>query len=311
MTAWLPLLITLGAFGCIAGIVFVLGRYLAGQAAVNRRLSASASGTGNVGAAEPVSTGVLASIASRVNERKFGIEGILRAKLRTDLIRAGYFSDAAIRGYVLIRLGAVIVIPTITFLIFRSTVTNPNFLIMISVVAVSALIGIIGPDAYLSRRRRLLQWEYRVTFPDLTDMLVVCVDAGLGLDGALNRIWPEVAKRNAALGTNMAILSVETRAGRSLSDALSAFAERLGLDEARSFATMLRQSLELGTDIGDALRVFSDEMRAKRLLRAEEIANQLPVKIVLPLGAFIFPVILMTVMVPTVIRLFYIFHTVH
>jgi tight adherence protein C len=311
MTAWLPLLITLAAFGCIAGIVFVLGCYLAARATVNRRLSASPSGTGSARAAEPAAASIFASITNRVNERTFGIEGTLRARLRNDLIRAGYFSDAAIRGYVLIRLGAVIVIPTITFLVLQSVAANLNFLIMMSAVALSALISIIGPDAYLSRRRRLLQWEYRISFPDLTDMLVVCIDAGLGLDGALNRIWPEVAKRNAALGTNMAILSVETRAGRSLSDALSAFAERLDLDEARSFATMLRQSLELGTDIGDALRVFSDEMRAKRLLRAEEIANQLPVKIVLPLGAFIFPVILMTVMVPTIIQLVHIFQQVH
>jgi tight adherence protein C len=75
------------------------------------------------------------------------------------------------------------------------------------------------------------------------------------------------------------------------------------LEEARTFVAMLRQSLELGTDIGDALRVFGDEMRDKRLLRAEELANKLPVKIVLPLGMCIFPVVLMVVMVPVIIRL--------
>ena len=86
-------------------------------------------------------------------------------------------------------------------------------------------------------------------------------------------------------------------------DALDSLADRLGLEEARSFAGMLRQSIELGTDISEALRVFSDEMRDRRLLRAEEQANKLPVKMVAPLGACIFPVILMTVMLPVVVRL--------
>ena len=92
-------------------------------------------------------------------------------------------------------------------------------------------------------------------------------------------------------------------AGRSTADALGTFADRLNIDEVRAFVITLRQSLELGTDIGDALRVFSDEMRAKRLLRAEETANKLPVKMVIPLGGFIFPVILLLVMLPVILRL--------
>ena len=105
------------------------------------------------------------------------------------------------------------------------------------------------------------------------------------------------------MGMNLTLLAAETRAGRSTADALGTFADRLNIDEARSFLILLRQSLELGTDVGAALRVFSDEMRGKRLLRAEETANKLPVKMVLPLGAFIFPVILMVVLVPVLIRL--------
>ena len=99
------------------------------------------------------------------------------------------------------------------------------------------------------------------------------------------------------------------RAGRSTMDALGSLADRIGIDEARSLVAMLRQSIELGTDVGDALRVFSDEMRDRRLLRAEERANQLPVKMVGPLGLFIFPVILGLVLLPVVIRLFTAFST--
>jgi len=170
-------------------------------------------------------------------------------------------------------------------------------------VAVSALIAVLGPDAFISRRQTLRQHEYRLIFPDLIDMLVVCVDAGLSLDAAFSRIRPEVSKQSRALGTNLAFMGAETRAGRSMPDALGTLADRLNIDEARAFVILLRQSLELGTDVGEALRVFSEEMRGRRLLRAEETANKLPVKMVLPLGAFIFPVILMVVLVPVVIRL--------
>jgi tight adherence protein C len=133
-------------------------------------------------------------------------------------------------------------------------------------------------------------------------MLVVCIDAGLGLDASFGRIRPEVAKRSRALEANLAILGAEVRAGRSTADALDSFADRVNLDEVRAFVLALRQSLELGMDVADALRVFSDEMRDKRLLRAEETANKLPVKMVIPLGVCIFPVILMVMMLPVAIR---------
>ena len=133
-------------------------------------------------------------------------------------------------------------------------------------------------------------------------MLVVCVDAGLSLDAAFNRIRPEVSKQSRALGTNLMLMGAETRTGRGTPDALAALADRLNIDEVRAFVILLRQSLEFGTDVARHC-VFSATMRGKRLLRAEETANQLPVKMVLPLGAFIFPVILMVVLVPVVIRL--------
>src|SRR5260370_21554864 len=135
------------------------------------------------------------------------------------------------------------------------------------------------------------------------DVWVGGMEAGLSLEGALDRVSGEITRQNRHLGANLQILSAERRAGRSTIDALDSLADRLGLDEARSLSAMLRQSIELGTDVGDALRVFSDDMRDSRLMRAEERANQLPVKMVGPLGLFIFPVILGIAMVPVIIRL--------
>ena len=299
-----PMLIAVMAFASVAIIVFVLGRYVATRSLMLRRLPVPTSSLQSGGSSESAMANVfLGSLAGKLDEKKFGIEGQIRTKLRRDLIRAGYFSDQAIRLYILTRLSLVLVIPTITYIFTVIFYSGTGFYESLAVVAVSALIAILGPDAYIARRQRIQQQEYRIVFPDLLDMLVVCTDAGLSMDGAFARIQPEVSRQSHALGMNLIFLGAETRAGRSTADALAAFADRLNIDEARAFVITMRQSLELGTDVGEALRVFSGEMRNKRLLRAEETANKLPVKMVIPLGGLIFPVILMVVLLPIIIKL--------
>jgi tight adherence protein C len=312
MAGNVPLLVAIIAFGCVALIVFVMGRYVADQASMQRRLPIGTSAS----RPEAVSNDVipnffLASLTGKIDEKRFGIEGPIRTKLRRDLIRAGYFSDNAIRIYILCRLGAVVALPTVAFVLAQVFFTDFGYFKMLGLVAITGLLGVLGPDAYIARRQRLLQDQYRLVFPDVIDMLVVCIDAGLSLDGAFSRIQPEVSKQSYALGVNLVLLGAETRAGRSTADALGNLADRLNIDETRAFGVMLRQSLELGTDVGDALRVFSDELRGKRLLRAEETANKLPVKMVFPLGAFIFPVILMVIMVPVALKLISIANQMH
>ena len=149
----------------------------------------------------------------------------------------------------------------------------------------------------------MLQDKYRVTFPDLLDMLVVCVNAGLSLEAALNRVMQELGPENAELRANLNLMAGEMRAGRSSVEALKDCAERLGLPEAISLATLLQQSIELGTDVASSLTTFSDEMRDKRMSRAEEKAAALPPKLTLPLGLFIFPVVLIVVLTPVVLRI--------
>jgi tight adherence protein C len=300
-----PLLVTILAFGSVALVVFIVARYAGSQAAMQRRLPipVSTSQSGGSSSEVAVPNVFLGSLAGKFDEKTFGIEGPIRTKLRRDLTRAGYFSDQAIQFYIMIRLGLVVVLPLMFFFLTHIFFPDLSLYSRLAIVAISALIAVLGPDAYIARRQRIRQTEYRLVFPDLLDMLVVCTDAGLALDAAIARIRPEVSKQSRVLGVNLSLLGSETRAGRSTADALGAFAERLNIDEARAFTILLRQSLELGTDIGNALRVFSDEMRNKRLLRAEETANKLPVKIVMPLGGLIFPVILMIVLVPVVIRL--------
>jgi tight adherence protein C len=247
-----------------------------------------------------LASGFDALVATIFDEKRFGIEGSVRTKLRRELIRAGFFRVDAIKYYIFARVVSVVLLGIAA--LFAAQFLS-NWYLKLGLAAVLILLGVLGPDAYIARRKRLLHRGYRIAFPDMLDLLVVCIDAGLSLDASLGRISGEVGQQNRYLGANLQIMGAEMRAGRSTIDALASLADRLGLDEARSLAAMLRQSIELGTDVGDALRVFSDDMRDRRLVRAEERANQLPVKMVGPLGLFIFPVILGIAMVPVIIRL--------
>ncbi|WP_197033734.1 type II secretion system F family protein [Bradyrhizobium sp. URHD0069] len=230
--------------------------------------------------------------------------------MRQELLRAGFFHADAINYYIFWRIGLVIALPVLGYAMAVILMPGYGPIAKLGFVVLLTVLAILGPDAYIARRQRVLTDEYATTFPDLLDLMVVCVDAGLGLEAALNRISEEIIKKSRALGMNLLLLGAETRAGRSTIDALASFADRLGLDEARAFVGTLRQSIELGSDVGDALRVFSDEMRDKRLLRAEEQANKLPVKMVIPLGACIFPVILLLILFPVMVKLVTVFKTV-
>jgi tight adherence protein C len=258
-----PLLITVLAFIAVAAAVFVIGQFVAVQMRVRQRIAAQG---GDVEAAPGLAAGFDALVSSFFDERRFGVEGSVRAKLRRELVRAGFFRVDAINYYIFFRMATVVVLPTVAYLLVAQFLGDSDWYIKLALVAVVMFLAVLGPDAYIARRTRKLQDGFRIAFPDMLDLMVVCVDAGLSLEAALDRISGEITRQNRHLGMNLLILGSETRAGRSTIDALSSFADRVGLDEARSFVAMLRQSIELGTNVGDALRVFSDEMRDRRLL---------------------------------------------
>lgn len=304
-TDWTPLIIAGLAFFAMAGIAFAAGQYYVKAAEFNRRLQPPQ-------AISPASAGVEGGIATLVarhfDEKRFGVDAAARGKLRLSLVQAGYFRRDAINFYVFWRLAAVILLPLAVEVVFRVAALDIGFTRKLVAIALAAALGIFAPDGFISRKQRRLAAEYRVVFPDIMDLLIVCVDAGLSLEGALDRITSEISKRSRSFGINLAVMSSEMRAGRSFIDALGSLAERLIIPEARSLVALLRQSRELGSDVGEALRVFSEEMREKRVLRAEEKANKLPVKMLLPLALFIFPVVLGTVMLPIAIRLLAVLH---
>jgi tight adherence protein C len=177
----------------------------------------------------------------------------------------------------------------------------------LAVAVVLALLALYGPDYVLKSRRTRREREYTEGFPDLLDLLVASVEAGLSLDAAVSRVTEELERRYPNLTIHLRFLVLELRAGRARKDAWSAFADRLGIDDARALATMLRQAEEMGTSLGETLAVFSGDMRAKRMLRAEEKALALSAKLTVPLIVFIFPALLGALMLPAAVRLIDVF----
>lgn len=169
-------------------------------------------------------------------------------------------------------------------------------------VLAAGMMGYMAPSLYLDRRIKARQLEHRAGFPDFMDLLVVCADAGLSMEASLDRVGRELSDSYPSLSGNIHMATLEIRAGRTLSEALEHLADRLGLEEARAFATLLQQSAELGSSLTDALRVYSDDMRHKRLSSAEEKAYSLPAKLSVPLVLCIFPVLVIVTMLPAYIR---------
>ena len=298
MIDFVPYLFVALAFGSVAAVVFVTGQYYAARVHMERRLPVS---PGRLGAPPEGPLHSFYAIAAKLySENRLAA---VREKARRDLQRAGYFGTDAVSTYLIARLMALVAFPALILIATGFFPAGTPPLLSVLLVLTAFFIAIAGPNAYLARRHRLLVRQFRLIFPDLLDLLVVCVDAGLTLDGAFDRVRNEIGKRSAPLGMNLELMGAEMRAGRSMIEALGSLADRLDLDEADSLVSMLRQSIELGSDVADSLRVFSDDMREKRLLRAEEAANKLTVKMVLPLGLFIFPVVLLVVMLPVMIKL--------
>jgi tight adherence protein C len=289
------------AFMAVAGIAFAVGQLVVSRNRLQRRLPAGAKITDALTGATGDSIG--AFVAERFTEDRLGIDRGFRQELRLKLARAGYFSQNAVRLYVFARVCAVVLVPSIALAAWALLLPNLSSLEFALAVAASAGVGVLGPDAYLSHRQSKQIGEYRLNFPDLLDLLTVCVTAGLTVEASFERIRDRLSKRSRALGRNIELMGAEMRAGRSSVDALASFAVRLGLDEAASFVAVLRHSVELGGDVAATLREFSEDMRSKRMLQAEKKANELPVKMVIPLALGIFPVILMIVLLPVILKL--------
>jgi tight adherence protein C len=222
--------------------------------------------------------------------------------LRQQLIAAGYAAPYAPRVYTLIRLVLVIALPIVMLVFFWMTGSSPSLIKLYFTLVIAAALGLYIPNIFIRAKADRRQRELINAFPDALDLMLVCVEAGLGLEAAFARIGMEMTTSHPLLAEQFGAVVLELRAGRSHEDALRRMADRAGADDIRAFATLLIQSTKLGSSISQTLRTYSAEMREKRRLRAEEKAHRLPVLISIPLVACMLPTMIGVLMLPAAIR---------
>jgi tight adherence protein C len=190
----------------------------------------------------------------------------------------------------------------LAFIVLRAS-NQTSGLSLVMYLAVAALIGCYLPNFVLYLMTRSRKREIFENFPDAADLMLVCVEAGLGLDAGLVKVTDEIRMKSIALAEELHWTNLEMRAGGTREKSLRNLAMRTGVEEIGIFATMLTQADKFGTSIGESLRVFSDDLRHKRQVRAEEIAAKIPTKMLIPLVLCIFPSILMVILGPAAIQI--------
>jgi tight adherence protein C len=219
------------------------------------------------------------------------------------LINAGYRSGKApvffLGAKLLLAVGIVCLVTAIPAqLLGFPTISKLTFYYVLA-----AACGYYAPALWLRRAIASRKDSLQRAIPDALDLMVVCVEAGLGLDQAIGRVGEEVNRTHPELGDELKVLGLELRTGVSRQEALKNLAHRTDLEEVKNLVAMLVQTDRFGTSIGQALRVHSDSMRTTRRLKAEELAAKLPVKLLLPLIFFIFPSIIVVTVGPAGVRM--------
>ena len=219
------------------------------------------------------------------------------------LYRAGFYSPAALPVFYAIRIGVCALVFFALLIGVRYFFPSAPILLIFIPAFLYAVLFLFLSNIHLDRLGKRREQASRRGFPDFMDLMIVCADAGMSLEAATEKVANEITYTHKILGIHLKIMTLEMRAGRPLRDALHNLAERLKIAEAKTLAILFKQSEELGASLTHTLRVYSAEMRERRIIAAEEKANALPVKMVLPLGLCVFPVMLIMILLPVWVRM--------
>lgn len=288
----------------VIGSVIAVSRLAPSQPQVMRRLDELA--PGGVAARDTVRrrhrqdrAARLQAILEQVGSR---VEGTRRdlPEVRLFLLHAGYSRPSAVPVYLGARLLLALSFAGVLLLLIPLAGARPALAIFGAIWG--GLLGWIMPVFMVGRRVKARQLEIVKALPDALDLLVVCVEAGLGLNQALVRVADEIGTVSTVLGDQLTLTNLEIRAGTARDDALRNLAERTGVDDLQSFVGMLIQTDRFGTSIAQALRTHSEVLRTKRRQRAEEAAAKTAIKMLFPLVFFIFPAMFVVILGPAVIQ---------
>lgn len=225
------------------------------------------------------------------------------AKTEHQLVQAGYDGPMAPLAYGVIRVALLIALPLLVGLVAPKTSFNN----LILCVAAAGIFAMLLPMWYLTRAVRLRQERLRRSLPDALDLLVVCIEAGISLDAALLRVAKDLGTAHPELAAELLVVNQKTNAGMTRADALRGLWTRTGVEEVRTLVTHVVQGERWGTSIGKVLRVYAETLRRQRRQAAEKKAATAPVKMLLPLGVFIFPALLLVIMGPIMLNVMTLF----
>jgi tight adherence protein C len=215
-----------------------------------------------------------------------------RGRLQTRLIEAGYRRPSAVIVYMGTRVGLALALP-LSFLVLTSTWGFPK-LQLLGLLLLATGAGYVAPGVWVDRRRHRRQIAIEHSLPDALDLMVVCVQAGLGIVASLDRVVRDLARTHPILSAEFELAIYEIRAGKATTDALRALAARTGVSEIHALVAMLVQTERFGTGIADTLRIHADALRSRRMQRAEELANKAPLKMLFPTALIFFATLIVS-----------------
>ncbi len=224
-----------------------------------------------------------------------------RDALRTGLVRAGFRRREAVLALLGSKIVLAVGVPLLWLVVAYST-GQPGGRVFLGAV-LGAVLGFYLPTLFIAYRQSARHDTVLTSLPDALDLLVICVEAGLGISAALQRVAVEMRIASPVLAAELVLVNQEMQTGVSRTDALRNLAERTGVDEVYSLVAMLIQTDRLGTSVGQALRAHADSMRTKRRQRAEQLARKATVKLAFPLVLLIFPALLLVLLGPAAIQL--------
>jgi len=295
----MELLIAVGVFGLISGVVYfvVASRAPVSDEVIQRRLeniSARADTSRQIHLHEDEEITFWESVANFFFGDKELPDRFNNASRR--LHQAGYRGNRAVRIFWGLRIFLCIALGFGGLLV--ALLSNASMQDFLMLTGVGALAGYMLPALTVFRKARARVLEMRETLPDTLDLIVVCVEAGMGVDAALNRVGREQNSQGLALGEELVLASQEMQAGASRKEAMLRLADRVGVDEFKQLVTFLTQTEEMGGSIARSLRVYAETMRDKRSQAAEEAARKTVIKLIFPLVFFILPAIFIILLVP-------------
>ncbi|MBT8430890.1 MAG: type II secretion system F family protein [Altererythrobacter sp.] len=297
-------LVLLLIFGAVAAVVLFVSSVASRRMRVSRELAAlSGDGVGPTqeSLTRKRSEGVWASMVKRIESAGLNLGDTAESDIAKQLKAAGYESQSAPRVYTLVRLMMLFALPGLFLLFAWLRPEPPSVLQLYLGSAILMVMGLYLPNLFIRAKADRRREEIVNGFPDSLDLLLVCVEAGLGLEAALDRVGREMANTHPRIAELLTQTTLLMRAGATREDSLRKLGDTSGVDEIKSFATLLIQSDKLGTSLATTLRVYSSEMREARRLRAEEKAHRLPVLLSIPLVVFMLPTMIGVIIGPAIV----------